>query len=141
MIYNDQFFEIEDQVNELIDSLKESTSFYEYCHFRTILEKDDEGQLLKKEFNEKKADFEKIEPYGKYAPDFTEKRRSLRKAKRALDLAPSVANFRLSETQFQSVLDTIVLEVAESITSEIKVETGNPFFETKSGCGGNCHVG
>ncbi len=141
MIYDDHFFEIDDQVNELINRLLASTSFKSYGQAREQLERDDVAQTLKEEFNQKKATFEKIESYGKYAPDFTEKRRALRKSKRALDLTSSVADFRACEMQFQTILDKIVIEIAGSITPDIQVETGNPFFETKARCGGKCHVG
>ena len=80
--------------------------------------------------------------YGEYAPDYREKKRAVRKAKRQLDMDEHVAAFRYSETQLQSLLDQIVQVLAEEVSNEIKVDAGSPFFETKKhfGCGGNCHA-
>ena len=97
---------------------------------------------LKEAFLSKKKAFENVAAYGEYAPDYREKKRALRKAKRQLDLNEHVAAFRYSETQLQSLLDQIVQALAEEVSNEIKVDAGRPFFETKKhfGCGGNCHA-
>jgi cell fate (sporulation/competence/biofilm development) regulator YlbF (YheA/YmcA/DUF963 family) len=106
------------------------------------MNKSDEVAKLKKDFKEVKEAFEKIEPYGKYAPDFKEKRRAVRKVKRELDTNELVSNFKFNETSLQNMLDYITFDIAKSISDDIKIDAGNPFFEfAKRGCGGSCHVG
>jgi hypothetical protein len=40
------------------------------------------------------------------------------------------------------MLDYITFDIAKSISDDIKIDAGNPFFEfAKRGCGGSCHVG
>lgn len=48
----------------------------------------------------------------------------------------------MAETDLQELLDEIGLTIAQTISDEIKVDAGNPFFETggHSGCGGSCHA-
>lgn len=141
MIYNDHFFAIEDQVAQLVNQIKISPSFTEYIQAKKAMYQDLEVLILRKEFTKHKVNFEQIENYGKYAPDYREKQRAVRKSKRALDLHPLVAQYRLAETQLQGLLDEISLKVAGVFSEDIIVETGNPFFESKSGCKGGCSHG
>ena len=141
MIYNDHFFAIEDQVQRLVERLIESNSFQQYILNKIDMYRDQEVANLSQDFTLKKEAFDKISAYGKHAPDYRERQRALRKTKRALDLHPKVAEFRLSETQLQGILDEIILKVAATFSEKVIVNTGNPFFESKSSCGGGCHHG
>ncbi|NLM66863.1 MAG: YlbF family regulator [Enterococcus sp.] len=141
MIYNDHFFAIEDQVGQLVNQIIKSSSFNAYIQAKKMMHHDATVAKLRQEFTQHKGSFERIESYGKYAPDYREKQRALRKSKRALDLHPLVAQYRLAETQLQGLLDEISLKVAAIFSEDIIVETGNPFFESKSGCKGGCSHG
>ncbi|MCI0130155.1 MULTISPECIES: YlbF family regulator [Enterococcaceae] len=141
MIYNDELFDLEDKVNQLAKDVLNSQTVIDYLHAYQAIDKSSEVSDLVSDFLTKKEAFEKIEPYGKYAPDFKETRRALRKSKRALDTNELVATFKISETTVQNVLDYISLDIAQTISDTIKVDAGNPFFEfAKKGCGGTCHV-
>lgn len=141
MIYNDELFDLEDKVNQLARDVLNSQTVIDYLHAYQTIEKSSEVSDLVSDFLTKKEAFEKIEPYGKYAPNFKEIRRALRKSKRALDTNELVATFKINETTVQNVLDYISLDIAQTISDTIKVDAGNPFFEfAKKGCGGTCHV-
>ena len=141
MIYNDELFDLEDKVNQLAKDVLNSQTVIDYLHAYQAIDKSSEVSDLVSDFLTKKEAFEKIEPYGKYAPDFKETRRALRKSKRALDTNELVATFKINETTVQNVLDYISLDIAQTISDTIKVDAGNPFFEfAKKGCGGTCHV-
>ncbi|MHC5267651.1 YlbF/YmcA family competence regulator [Enterococcus sp. LJL98] len=141
MIYNDHFFAIEDQVQRVVDQLLKSPSFQNYLINKIEMYQDQELAEIRQEFTEKKEAFDRIAEYGRHAPDYREKQRALRKVKRVLDLHPKVAEFRLSETHLQGILDEIILKIAASFSEDVIVDTGNPFFESKSSCGGGCHHG
>lgn len=142
MIFNETVFEVESILTELSNSINESQLVADYISSYHVMNKGDEVAKLKKEFKEVKEAFEKIEPYGKYAPDFKEKRRAVRKVKRELDTNELVSNFKFNETSLQNMLDYITFDIAKSISDDIKIDAGNPFFEfAKRGCGGSCHVG
>lgn len=140
LIYDEHFFEIEDQVEQLLNSLMNSQIFDSYLMKKQEVNQNQEVLEIRADFSQKKEAFNQISAYGNYAPDYREKQRSLRKAKRVLDLHPTVAEFRVAETDLQGILDEIGIKIARSISDEIKVETGNPFFESKSSCGGKCHA-
>lgn len=139
MIYNDQLFAIEDQIYVMIEKILMSDTFLDYCKNKEVLYRDKKVNELIADFNKEKTAFEKIAPYGEYAPAFKEQQRAVRISKRKMDLHPLVAEFRFSETCLQSLLDQICITLAEGISADIKVDTGNPFFERKTGCGGHCH--
>ncbi|MDT2816034.1 YlbF family regulator [Vagococcus carniphilus] len=141
MIYNEEVIEIEDLVEELAKELISSELVSGYVTSYVEMDQNQEVSSIVNKFLEKKAAFEKIESYGKYAPDFKEKRRDVRKAKRLVDTNELVADFKYSETSLQNMLDYVTFDLANTISKDIKVDAGNPFFEfAKRGCGGSCHV-
>ncbi len=131
---------IEDQVDQLCDVLKKSKTFQNYLQQKRTMYEDGQVQKLRKDFITKREAFEAIAAYGKYAPDRRKKQLAVREAKRALDLHPKVAEFHYAETKLQTVLDVIGSTIALAISEEIKVDAGNPFFESKTSRGGHCHV-
>ncbi|MGX7023632.1 YlbF family regulator [Vagococcus hydrophili] len=141
MIYNEDFFEIENLVNELSVELLNSQHVLEYVSIYKEMDQSTEVDVVLTEFLKAKESFEKIEPYGKYAPDFKEKRRELRQKKRLLDTNDLVSSFKYQETSLQNMLDYVTHDLAKAISDDIKIDAGNPFFEfAKRGCGGSCHV-
>ncbi|RSU00298.1 hypothetical protein CBF37_02280 [Vagococcus vulneris] len=140
MIINEELFKLEDCVFCLKDKLLSSSTVKSYLNHERALREDLEVEALISQFQEAKSVFERIEPYGNYAPGFREARRKLRKEKRALDTNPTVLVYKQSETELQNVLDYLALDISKSISEKIKVDAGNPFFEFASrGCGGGCH--
>ncbi|MBO0452728.1 MULTISPECIES: YlbF family regulator [Enterococcus] len=140
MIINDAFFQLEDQNQLLIQEILASKSYKNYLLARKQMNDCLEVAKLKKTFQTEKDKFERIAAYGEYAPDYRQQQRKVRISKRALDLNEKVAAFRLAETDFQQLLDEIGIRLAQVISSEIKVDAGNPFFETGNhSCKGNCH--
>lgn len=141
MIYNDELFDLEDKAAQVAEDVLSSQFVADYLLSYNRVETSKEVSALLSDFLVKKEAFERIEPYGKYAPDFKETRRALRKSKRALDVNDLVAEFKANETTVQNVLDYIGLDIAQTISKTIKVDAGNPFFEfAQKGCGGTCHV-
>ncbi|MGX7245231.1 YlbF family regulator [Enterococcus quebecensis] len=142
MIVTEKLFEIEDQTEKLVQAILTSESIESYKINRQAMYESKDIREKQKAFLDAKDSFERIEAYGNHAPDFRTKQRALRQAKRALDMSDEVAEFRFSETAVQTILDLVGMSVAKTISEDIKVDAGNPFFEKgkHSGCGGNCHA-
>ncbi|MEG0255871.1 YlbF family regulator [Vagococcus sp.] len=141
MIYNDDVLEIENLVDDLSEKLLDSQLVSIYVDSYAELNHNEEVGEIVTHFLSRKEAFERIEAYGDYAPDYKEKRRDVRKAKRRLDTNEMVAEFKYNETSLQNMLDYVTFDLASSISKDIKVDAGNPFFEfAKRGCGGSCHV-
>ncbi|MDA9470130.1 YlbF family regulator [Enterococcus sp. 5H] len=142
MIVTEKLFEIEDQTEKLVQAILTSESIETYKINRQKMHASNDVQEKQKQFLSAKDSFERIEAFGNHAPDFRTKQRAVRQAKRALDMNEEVAEFRFSETSVQTILDLVGMAVAKTISDDIKVDAGNPFFEKgkHSGCGGSCHA-
>ncbi|MEO1770711.1 MULTISPECIES: YlbF family regulator [Enterococcus] len=140
MIIDEALFSLEDQTHRLIDCVKTSQVFKNYLAKKQQMDSCPEVKRLKQEFLREKERFERVADYGDFAPDYLEKQKSARRAKRALDFNENVAQFRVAETDLQTLLDEISQTLAQTVSPEIKVDAGNPFFETGNHhCKGNCH--
>lgn len=140
MIIDEALFSLEDQTLHLIDCIKNSQVFKNYVATKQQMDSCPEVNQLKQSFLREKERFERVADYGKFAPDYLEKQRNARRAKRALDFNEKVAQFRIAETDLQTLLDEISQRLAGTVSPEIKVDAGNPFFETGNHhCKGNCH--
>ncbi|WP_368252201.1 YlbF family regulator [Enterococcus sp. 2201sp1_2201st1_B8_2201SCRN_220225] len=141
MIYNEQMLQIDDQIDLVLKAIDQSDLLQNYQKSKRQMEADPKATLAKATFTKAKTRFEEISAYGQYVPGYHEGQKEVMVAKRKLDLTDSVSAFRFAETSLQSLLDEIGAQIAKAIDEEIKVDAGNPFFETgqSTSCGGNCH--
>lgn len=91
-------------------------------------------------FNRMKVQYEDVQRFGKYHPDYHTIMKEIRKLKRELDLDEKVANLKLAENELQDMLDEISLIIGKSVSEAVKVPVSNPFFETSCSSGG-CGLG
>lgn len=117
-------------------------------HYRTCLYKlnrSSEAQSKIDRFVKTKELYEEAKRFGRYHPDYKRVMIEVRQFKREMDLDPDVAEFKMAEMDLQSLLDEISLMIGGAVSKNIKVPTGNPFFDSGhgSGCGsgGSCGCG
>ncbi|MGM0212885.1 YlbF family regulator [Enterococcus sp. AZ109] len=140
MIIDEALFSLEDQTLHLIECVKHSQVFQNYLLKKKQMDNCPEVSELKRQFLVEKERFQRVADYGKFAPDYMEKQRNARRAKRTLDMNQKVAEFRIAETDLQNLLDEISQTLAQTVSPDIKVDAGNPFFETGNHhCKGTCH--
>jgi cell fate (sporulation/competence/biofilm development) regulator YlbF (YheA/YmcA/DUF963 family) len=111
---------------------------YQECKNR--LQHDKELQAMIQEFQKLKEHYEEVQRFGKYHPDYSEVSTKIRLLKRELDLNETIANFKKAEKELEMLLNEISGIIAYSVSSSIKVPTGNPFFDNMS-CSGGCGSG
>ena len=92
-------------------------------------------------FTKMKEQYEDVQRFGKYHPDYHTIMKEIRKQKRELDLDDRVAKLKLAENDYQDLLDEISLIVGKSVSETVKVPVSNPFFATGSSCGSGCGSG
>jgi cell fate (sporulation/competence/biofilm development) regulator YlbF (YheA/YmcA/DUF963 family) len=112
-------------------------------HYRTCkynLKADEEAQQLIQRFISMKEKYEEVQRFGKYHPEYTSVSTEIRVLKRELDLNDSVAEFKKAEKELETLLNEICGIIAHTVSENIKVPTGNPFFDNMS-CGGGCGSG
>jgi cell fate (sporulation/competence/biofilm development) regulator YlbF (YheA/YmcA/DUF963 family) len=83
--------------------------------------------------------YEEVQRFGKYHPEYKRVMKQVREYKREMDMDPLVAEFKLAENDLQTLLDEISVIVSGAVSKNIKVPTGNPFFDT--GHGSSCGTG
>lgn len=106
------------------------------------LANDHEAQQKIRKFNSMKELYEEVQRFGRYHPEYKSINLNIREAKREMDLHPTIADFKKAETELQAILDEISVKLGQSVSPNIKVPTGNPFFETSSSCSsGGCGSG
>ncbi|MEO4053643.1 YlbF family regulator [Solibacillus sp. CAU 1738] len=94
-------------------------------------------------FGRLKEQYEDVQRFGKYHPDYHKVMKEIRMQKRALDLNDRVATLKLAENDFQDLLDEVSLLIGRSVSEAVKVPVSNPFFTSGSSCstGGGCGSG
>jgi len=111
-------------------------------HYRRSLYKlknDQEAQAIIQKFVKIKELYEDVRRFGKYHPDYKSITNEMREIKKKLDLNEKVAAFKKAERNLQTLLDEISVCIGRSVSEQIKVPTGNPYFERS--CGGGCGTG
>lgn len=94
-----------------------------------------------KAFQRLKDQYEDVQRFGKYHPDYHTIMKNIRAAKRALDLNEHVAALKLAENDYQDLLDEVSMLVGRSVSEAVKVPVSNPFFASASSCGTGCGTG
>ncbi|MGD6793590.1 YlbF family regulator [Metabacillus indicus] len=127
---------------ELLGALVVQSEIAEdYRRTLDTLRKDKSAQKVIARFVEIKNLYEDVQRFGKYHPQYKEITKAMRDAKRELDLHDAVASFKKAEKELQNLLDEISVELGTAVSQNIKVPTGNPFFDSGSSCGGGCGSG
>lgn len=133
--------EILDHVDQLIDMIMQSDEVENYHRCRMGVQRDEEAQQLIRSFIKMKEQYEDVQRFGKYHPEYKKMTTEIRTLKRELDLHDSIAAYKMAEQDVQELLDDISRIIGKSVSDYIKVPTGNPFFDTQSSCGGGCGSG
>ena len=88
-----------------------------------------------------KEQYEEVQRFGKYHPDYSRVMKQIRVDKRRLDLNGQVAALRLAENELQDLIDQVSFIIGRSVSEAVKIPSTNPFFSSDSSCGGSCGTG
>ncbi|WP_409292082.1 YlbF family regulator [Peribacillus sp. SCS-37] len=133
--------EIIEFAENLARAIIESETGEQYFLCLYKMQADRSAQRKIQEFLDIKDLYEEVQRFGKYHPDYREVSLKARQLKRDMDLHPSIADFKMAETELQTLLDEVSVRVGKAVSSHIKVPTGNPFFDSGSSCSGGCGSG
>ncbi|MFO1445782.1 YlbF family regulator [Bacillus sp. Bva_UNVM-123] len=133
--------EILDQADNIAAMIinSEEAEQYRQCLYRLKTNKETQEKINK--FIKMKEIYDEVQRFGKYHPEYKTAMKSIRELKRIMDLDFHVAEFRRAENSLQSLLDEVSVIIGRSVSDQIKVPTGNPFFDSSSSCGGGCGTG
>lgn len=133
--------EILDEVDQLTAMILQSEEVEHYLSCKNRVKQDPEAQRLIKTFIKKKEQYEEVQRFGKYHPDYAKVTKEIREWKRKVDMHDTIVEFKKAEGDLQNLLDEISVMIGRSVSEHVKISTGNPFFESSSGCGGGCGTG
>lgn len=142
MIMTSEWVFILDEVDTLSTMILSSELAKNYRQAYNAVYSDDQLVAQINAFNKMKEQYEDVQRFGKYHPDYHTIMKEIRQQKRALDLDERVAQLKVAENELQDLFDEISLLVGKTVSEAVKVPVSNPFFETSSsGCGGSCGTG
>ena len=131
-----------DEIENLSDMIVQSEVYQSYQHAKDYLENDDEAHLLYQAFLKSKDQYDDVMRFGKYHPDYKRIMMETRQRKRAYEMLPVVMDYKTKEVALQNLIDEVVTKIAFAVSENVKIEAGNPFFQTgHDGCatGGSCN--
>jgi cell fate (sporulation/competence/biofilm development) regulator YlbF (YheA/YmcA/DUF963 family) len=125
-----------DQLSAMILT-SEAAEHYRACLYKVKNSRETQRKI--KAFVRMKEQYEEVQRFGRYHPDYKTVMTSIREVKREMDMDIHLAEFKKAETDFQGLLDEVSVIIGKSVSESVKVPTGNPFFD--SSCGGGCGSG
>lgn len=136
-----QTIEVLDLADELAEMINQSEAMSEYHSAKKALMTTPATQEKISAFSAMKERFDEVQRFGRYHPEYKEINRETRRLKRTLDMDDVIMDFRQAEMAVQSLLDQVGILIGESVSEQVKVPVGNPFFEGKRRHGGGCSTG
>jgi len=124
----------------LAEMVSNSSIAIAYRESKNILEQDTEAQNMIARFAQIKEKYDEVQRFGKYHPDYHTVSTEIRTFKRELDFHEKIAQFKKAERELEKLLMECSRIIADSVSEQIKVPTGNPFFD-ESSCSGGCGSG
>ncbi|GGG87022.1 YlbF family regulator [Staphylococcus pragensis] len=141
-MYTEETMSILDDIDVLSDMIVQSELYYDYREAQERLNHEDEAHLMYQAFLKSKMKYDEVMRFGKYHPDYQNVMMDTRRRKRAYEMLPVVMDYKSKEVALQNLIDEVVSKIAFSVSENVKIEAGNPFFKTDhNGCatGGTCN--
>lgn len=140
MMMTDEWVHVIDMAEELSGMVlrSEVVKSYQDAYSRVYSDPDLRKEII--DFNRMKEQYEEVQRFGRYHPDYKVIMKEIRLKKRALDLREEIAALRLAENDVQALLDEIGRLIGTSVSEAVKVPAGDGTF-TNSSCGGGCSTG
>ena len=137
----EETLDILDDIEDISDMIVQSDIYVSYRRAKMQLDADDEASLLYQAFLKVKDKYD-VMRFGKYHPDYKDIMSETRKRERAYEMLPVVMEYKAKEVALQNLIDEVMSKIAFAVSEHVKIETGNPFFQTgHDGCasGGTCN--
>ncbi|MGH2317383.1 YlbF family regulator [Planococcus sp. SE5232] len=141
MIMTYEWAEITDFADELSQMIlqSEQADLYRAAYDSVYNDKNLAAEI--QAFARLKEQYEEVQRFGKYHPEYSRVMKQIRVDKRRLDLNEKVANLRLAENELQDLMDQVSFIIGRSVSEAVKIPSTNPFFSSESSCGGSCGTG
>ena len=139
MIATMEHIDLLEKADGIVDMLVASEAMEHYRACKDKLAHDEEALDLIRRFTKLREQYNEVQRFGKYHPDYNDVIKAMMNIKRDLDLNDTIAAYKKAEDDLESLLNEISKSIAYAVSESIKVPTGDPFFDR--GCGGGCGTG
>lgn len=130
--------EILEKTDELIDTILRSELVREYIEAKERMARSKTAQEKIRTFLQVKEQFEEVERFGKFHPDYKRIRLEALSQQRMLDMDEEISAFKEAERKLEDLFYEISLLLAEKVSNTIMVP-GNSLFAPRSHCAaGGC---
>ena len=130
-----------DKSEALAEMILQSEVMQRYEDAYITLYSDPTATALIRSFTSIKDQYEDVERFGRYHPDYAKIMREVRSIKREMDLNPLVAEFKLRERELQRFLDDISEVIAKSVSEHIIVPRDDALYSSGGCASGKCASG
>ena len=142
MIMTNEWVDVMDQSDLLCSMILSSEQFHQYLDAHRAVYTDTTLVSEVNSFARLKEQYEEVQRFGKYHPDYSKVMKDIRVTKRKLDMVDAVAHLKVAENDLQDLLDEVSLLIGKSVSEGVKVPVSNPFFASSgSSCGSGCGTG
>ncbi|MFJ5771283.1 YlbF family regulator [Psychrobacillus sp. NPDC093180] len=142
MIMTNEWATIMDQSDMLCTMVLSSEQFCHYLNAHRAVYTNSNLVREINHFTKLKDQYEEVQRFGKYHPDYSKVMKDIRVTKRKLDMVDEIATLRVAENELQDLLDEVSLLIGKSVSEGVKVPVSNPFFASSgSSCGSGCGTG
>lgn len=128
-MFDEALMTILDRTDELGDMIKASEMSHNYQIAYQNLKDDHAARQLYESFLTQRQQYNEVQRFGRYHPDYQHVMITTRKAKRAYEMHPTVVAFKKAETDLQQLIDEVIMILATSVSEHVKVDAGTPLFD------------
>ncbi|WP_134698562.1 YlbF family regulator [Ammoniphilus sp. YIM 78166] len=128
---------------DIADMIMASEEMKTYQYTKNRLAQDREAQAKIGQFQRLKEDYEEVQRFGKYHPDYERVGKRIRELRREVLSFPSVHAYKKAETALDDLLYHVCRTIANGVSETVKVPSDNPLYNLGGGCGtsGGCGTG
>ena len=142
MIMTNEWAILMDHSDKLCKMILSSELFYRYLDAHRAVYTNSNLVSEVNHFTKLKDQYEEVQRFGKYHPDYSKVMKDIRLTKRKLDMVDEIATLKVAENDLQDLLDEVSLLIGKSVSEGVKVPVSNPFFASSgSSCGSGCGTG
>lgn len=134
-MFDEKVMDILDEVDGLADMIYQSQAFQHYLLAKNTVDNDAQATQLYQAFLDSKQQYDAIQRFGRYHPDYQQIMMATRRKKRAYEMHESVSRLKVAETELQSLLDEVLSIITAQVSAHAKVDAGVPFIHKQQGCG------
>ncbi len=130
------------EAGELSELICRSETMAHYIACKKELEQDREAQRKISAFQIKKDEYEEVQRFGKWHPDYERVTKETRQLKRELERLEVVSRFKQAEFKLEELLFEVSKIIAGAVSDTIKVPSDHPLLSVGGGgCGTGCGTG